>query len=165
MRRALPAVVVAAALLAPAAANAATKTVYVGTPPKGALKGVPETTVDNAFYPSRISVHVGDSITYRFAATPHVVLFPPKGQPSPLFALPDPSKPVSGQVDAAGAAMWFNGQPALVANPQVFAPVGSKVITGRGVHGSGFVDRPRPSTRSASPRPARTHTTARSTRS
>ncbi len=113
----LPAVAVAAALLAPAAAPAATKTVYAGTPPKGALNGVPPTTVDNAFYPARIEVHVGDSITYRFATQPHNVLFPPKGKPSPALIVPDPAKPVSGAADAAGAAMWFNGQPSFSGNP------------------------------------------------
>ena len=139
-RRALPVAVAAAALLAPAAAQAATKTVYAGTPPKGALKGAPATTVDNAFYPARISVHVGDSISFRFPTTPHVVLFPPKGEKSPAFAVPNPAAPVSGATDAAGASMWFNGQPSFGFNPQVAAPAGSKVINGKGLHGSGFVD-------------------------
>jgi plastocyanin len=128
--------VVAGVLFAPAA-QAATKPVYAGTPPKGTLTGVPPTTVDNAFYPSTIKVHVGDSIAFKFLGF-HNVLFPPKGKPSPSFALVNPAVPVSGAKDAAGADMWFNGQPSVAFNPQVAAPTGSKVINGKGTHGSGL---------------------------
>jgi plastocyanin len=126
-----------AALLAPTAAQAATKTVYAGPPPNGALSGVPQTTSDNAFYPAKIKVHVGDSISYTFLGF-HNVFFPPKGKPSPAFALVDPSKPVSGAKDARGTDMWFNGQPSAAFNPLVVAPTGSKVINGKGNHGSGL---------------------------
>jgi plastocyanin len=136
IRLALPVAAVVGVLLAPAA-QAATKPAYAGTPPKGALKGVPPTTVDNAFYPSTIKVHVGDSIAFKFLGF-HNVLFPPKGKPAPSFALLDPSKPVSGAKDAAGADMWFNGQPSVAFNPVVAAPSGSKVIDGKGTHGSGL---------------------------
>jgi plastocyanin len=46
--------------------------------------------------------------------------------------------PVSGVKDAAGADMWFNGLPSAAFNPLVAAPTGSKVISGKGNHGSGL---------------------------
>jgi plastocyanin len=137
IRHVLPAAIAAAALLAPTAAQAATKTVYAGPPPRGALSGVPPTTTDNAFYPAKVKVHSGDSISYKFAGF-HNVIFPPKGDPAPGFALIDASKPVSGATDAAGQPMWFNGQPSAAFNPIVAAPTGSKVINGKGTHGSGL---------------------------
>jgi plastocyanin len=137
IRHVLIAAAAATALLAPAAAQAATKSVTAGPPPKGLLKGVPPTTTDNAFYPAKVKVHVGDSVSYKFLGF-HDVLFPPKGQPAPPFALIDPATPVSGVTDAGGAPMWFNGQPSAAFNPIVAAPTGSKVINGKGTHGSGL---------------------------
>jgi plastocyanin len=137
IRHVLPAAAAVAALLAPAAAHAATKPVYAGTPPKGALSGVPPTTVDNAFYPAKIKVHVGDSVDYKFLGF-HNVFFPPKGKAAPGFAVLNPAAPVTGAKDAGGADMWFNGQPSAAFNPLVAAPTGSKVINGKGNHGSGL---------------------------
>jgi plastocyanin len=137
IRHVLPAATAVAALLAPAAAQAATKPVYAGTPPKGALTGVPPTTVDNAFYPAKIKVHVGDSVDYKFLGF-HNIFFPPKGKAGPAFAVINPAVPVTGAKDAGGADMWFNGQPSAAFNPLVAAPTGSKVINGKGNHGSGL---------------------------
>jgi plastocyanin len=137
IRHVLPAAAAVAALLAPTAAQAATKTVSAGTPPKGALSGVPPTTVDNAFYPAKIKVHVGDSVSYKFLGF-HNVFFPPKGKAGPAFAVINPAVPVAGAKDAGGADMWFNGQPSAAFNPLVAAPTGSKVINGKGNHGSGL---------------------------
>jgi plastocyanin len=111
--------------------------VYAGTPPKGALKGVPPTTLDNAFYPSKIKVNVGDSVAYKFFGF-HNVIFVPKGKTPPAFAVLNPGTPVSGVNDAAGQPMWFNGLPSAAFNPLVAAPTGSKVIDGKGTHGSGL---------------------------
>ncbi|MGH2947107.1 MAG: plastocyanin/azurin family copper-binding protein [Solirubrobacteraceae bacterium] len=44
---------------------------------------------------------------------------------------------MAGVRDAAGADLWFNGQPAIVPNMQVFAPTGGKVVDGSKVVGSG----------------------------
>ena len=137
IRHVLPAAAAVAALLAPAAAQAATKPVYVGTPPKGLLPGVAPPTFDNAFYPSTIKVHVGDSVAYKFLGF-HNVFFPPKGKAAPPFAVLDPAVPVSGAKDAGGADMWFNGLPSAAFNPLVAAPTGSNVINGKGNHGSGL---------------------------
>src|SRR4051812_30853293 len=101
----------AGALLVPAvAAQAATKPVFAGTPPKGALPGVPQTTVDNAFYPASIKVHKCDSLKFNVVGF-HNVLFSPKGNTPPGLLIP--AGPISGVKDAAGADFWFNGQTAL----------------------------------------------------
>jgi plastocyanin len=126
----------AAALLLPAAAQAATKDVYAGTPPKGLLKGVPPFVVDNAFYPKRVAVHEGDRLRFNILGF-HNVLYAPKGTASSLI-VPNTQSPVTGVKDAAGADMWFNGQPSFAINPQVAAPVGGKVIDGSKLVGSGL---------------------------
>jgi plastocyanin len=137
MKKSILLAVTAGALLLPAAAGAATKDTYAGTPPKGSLKGVPGPAIDNAFYPKRTTIHAGDRVSFRILGF-HNVLFAPKGTtPPPLFA-PDPAAPVSGAKDAAGADMWFNGQPSFGINPQVAAPTGGKVIDGSKVVGSGI---------------------------
>jgi plastocyanin len=125
------------ALLLPAAADAATKEVFRGPPPKGALEGVKGPAFDSSFYPDRVTLAAGDKIkltTLGFGDT----LFVPKGQPVPSFALPNPEAPVSGAKDAAGNDMWFNGQPAFAPNPAVIMPSGGNVIDGSKVVGSGI---------------------------
>ena len=87
--------------------------------------------------PDRVTIAPGDKIkltTLGFGDT----IFVPKGQPTPSFAAPDPGNPVSGAKDAAGAPMWFNGQPALAPNPAVIMPSGGNVIDGSKVVGSGI---------------------------
>src|SRR5919108_2459391 len=127
----------AALLLPAAAAQAATKDMYAGTPPKGMLKGVPPIATDNAFYPKRTTIHAGDRVSFRIVGF-HNVLLAPKGTTPPELFTQNPAAPVSGAKDAAGADMWFNGQPSIGINPLVAAPTGSKVINGKGTHGSGL---------------------------
>ena len=136
-RRYLLLAVTAGALLVPAAAGAATKDMYAGTPPKGLLKGVPAFATDNAFYPKRTTIHAGDKVSFRIAGF-HNVLFAPKGTTPPALFVPNPAVPVAGAKDAAGADMWFNGQPILAINPQAAAPVGKKVVDGSELVGSGL---------------------------
>ena len=62
----------------------------------------------------------------------------PKGQKTPAFAVPNPDAPVSGAKDAAGADMWFNGQPAFAPNPAAIMPQGGTTIDGSKVVGSGL---------------------------
>jgi plastocyanin len=126
-----------ALLLLPAAAQAATKDVYAGTPPRGALEGVRGPALDNAFYPKRIAVHAGDHVRFNILGF-HNVLFAPKGTETPALVAPNPQAPVSGATDAAGNPMWFNGQPSIGLNPQVVAPVGGKAIDGSELVGSGL---------------------------
>ncbi len=127
----------AGALVLPGAAQAATKDVYAGTPPKGLLKGVPEFAVDNSFYPKRIAVRAGDKVSFKIVGF-HNVLFAPKGTTPPALFVPNPAAPVSGVKDAAGADFWFNGQPSLAPNPQVLGPTGGKTIDGSKLVGSGL---------------------------
>jgi plastocyanin len=137
-RRSTFAAVVAAALLLPAAVSqAATKDMYAGTPPKGLLKGVPEFAVDNAFYPKRTTIHAGDRVAFRIVGF-HNTLLAPKGTTPPELFVADPAAPVSGVKDAAGADMWFNGQPSFGINPQVAMPTGGKVYSGTQLVGSGL---------------------------
>ena len=125
------------ALLLPAAADAATKPVFRGPPPKGQLKGVKGPAFDSSFYPNRITLRAGDKIkltTLGFGDT----IFVPKGQKAPGFAIPNPDAPVTGAKDAAGVDMWFNGRPAFAPNPAVIMPSGGNVIDGSKVVGSGL---------------------------
>jgi plastocyanin len=135
-----PAMALAAAgalLLLPAAAQAATKDVYAGTPPRGLLKGVPPVAVDNAFYPKRIAVRAGDKVNFKIVGF-HNVLYAPKGTEEPELFVPNPEAAVTGAKDAAGTDLWFNGQPRIVPNPGVVAPAGRKVINGSEIVGSGL---------------------------
>jgi plastocyanin len=129
--------VAAGALLIPAAAaNAATKDMFAGTPPKGALPRVPGVVSDNAFYLKKVTIHQGDRVAFKTVGF-HNILLAPKGKPAPeLFAL-DPSHPVAGVKDAAGADFWFNGLPSVGINPQVAAPSGGNVYTGKELISSG----------------------------
>jgi plastocyanin len=127
----------AAMVLLPAAAQAATKDVSAGTPPRGTLKGVPPFALDNAFYPKRVAIRAGDRVRFRILGF-HNVLFAPRGTDAPALFEPNPQAPVSGATDAAGNLMWFNGEPSIALNPQVAAPTGGKVVDGSEVVGSGL---------------------------
>jgi len=103
------------ALLLPAAADAATKPVFRGPPPKGQLKGVKGPAFDSSFYPNRLTLRAGDKIkltTLGFGDT----IFVPKGQKAPAFAVPNPDAPVAGAKDAAGADYDPNVKPAYAFN-------------------------------------------------
>lgn len=136
LRRLTPLLAVGALLIPATAASAATKDMFAGTPPKGALKGVPDFVADNAFYPKRLTIHWGDRVTFKTLGF-HNILLAPKGKAPALFAV-DPAHPVSGIKDAAGADFWFNGQPSVGINPQVAAPSGGKVFTGKELISSGL---------------------------
>ena len=129
--------VAAGALLVPGAAQAATKDVTAGTPPKGLLKGVPEFAIDNSFYPKRIAIRAGDKVSFKIAGF-HNVLFAPKGETPPALFVPDPGTPVTGAKDAAGADFWFNGLPSILPNPSVLGPSGGTVVDGSKIVGSGI---------------------------
>lgn len=111
--------VAALVLLAPGAAQAATKTVTMGPPGKnaGSFFALTPPTDVNAFFPTSVAIHVGDTVAF----TPvgfHTVQFPKNGKFASLF-IPG-TTPVSGIVDAAGAPFWFNGQTPAGFNPAVF---------------------------------------------
>jgi plastocyanin len=136
-KRFLPLVAVGALLIPAAAAQAATKDVFAGTPPQGVLKGVPEFATDNAFYPKKTAIHKGDRIRFQFRGF-HNFYLPKKGDaPADLFTL-GPGL-VTGVKDAANVDFWFNGnQPAININPGVAAPTGGNTYNGKAAVGSGL---------------------------
>ena len=105
----------------PTGALAATKQVYMGTPPSAQKTFQEKYGIDvNDFFPHTISVHVGDSV--RFVPSGfHTVDFPPKGEEDlPVFA--PTGQTVAGATDALGNPFWFNGQNQLGFNPQLANP-------------------------------------------
>jgi plastocyanin len=134
-RRSIP-IAVAVLLIPAAAANAATRDTFAGTPPKGLVKGVPDFVTDNAFYPKRTVVHKGDKVAFKILGF-HTVTLAPKGKAPSLFAL-DPGHLVSGVKDAAGADFWFNGNPSVGINPLAATPQGGHVFDGSKLVGSGI---------------------------
>jgi plastocyanin len=109
----------AAVLLVPAVAQARTKEMYAG-PPLATAKKLGQTTTANAFFPSKLTVNVGDSVSFVPAGF-HSVDLPKKGKGAETLIVPTGQK-VAGAADAAGAPFWFNGQDGLSLNP-TFAAV------------------------------------------
>lgn len=90
----------------PGAAHAATKPVFMGTPP-ASQREMQKTGSDvNAFFPRNIRVRVGDSVAFTPAGF-HSVDLPARGsRPLPLIA--PIGKKLTGLSDAAGIPFWFN---------------------------------------------------------
>jgi plastocyanin len=113
-------------------ASAATKTVYAGPNIR-----LPEALEFNDFYRRTVTIRQGDSVRWQFRGF-HNVTFPARGQrPPPLFAS-DPSTPIQGVVDAAGAPFFFNGRPRQIIDPRSGLPQGGRShnpsrLTGSGV--------------------------------
>lgn len=132
-------------LAVPAAATAATTSVFAGPGLKRAPPGVPKDADINQFFPSAVKVHVGDKVSWTIAGF-HVVQFPKSGSQPPQLAVPDPSRPATGVNDAAGRPFWFNGQGTPVVPPIVALGTASgKAYNGSAAVGSGLpVGKPRP---------------------
>jgi plastocyanin len=127
MRISLVLIIVVGALAASGVAQAASWQVAAGEqarPPAGTPKG---TTLD-AFFPSKLTISAGDSVTFS-SATFHTVTYTGGKPPAGLF-IPDPAKGAyTGINDAADTPFYFNGLPKLIYNPAAFAPSGGKAIT------------------------------------
>ncbi|MBV9002221.1 MAG: hypothetical protein JO304_24405 [Solirubrobacterales bacterium] len=122
---------VSAVIAAPAVAQAKTVTVYTGPPPNigkllpasarmsASFKAKYNPDV-NAFFPQKVTIHVGDTVGFIRGMMPHTIDIPPVGGSDlPLLV---PGKPVTGINDAAGNPFWFNGKvPSLGLNPAVLA--------------------------------------------
>jgi plastocyanin len=138
------------ALSAPAGASGATKVVYAG--PSGTAQGTfraknPAADLDS-FSLKRVTVHVGDKVTWIIRGV-HSVTFPKQGGADVPFLVPDPAHATySGATDAAGAPFWFNGQRAIDLNPLGALPQGGKTEDGSALTGSGVTisGRPKPYT-------------------
>jgi plastocyanin len=122
---------VAAVLVLPAVASAATKLVYAGPPPStgkiaGKVLGKDAGAVNklipgfNAFFRQRVTINAGDAVSFNLRGF-HTVDLPGKSnQPLPLI-LPSGGL-VSGVNDAAGNPFWFNGNlPNIGLNPAVLS--------------------------------------------
>ncbi len=118
-----------ALLLAPAAAQAATKTVYAG-PPVAKAKAMPPDSTGNAFYPRNVAVDAGGKVAFKIGGL-HNVIFAPKGKPIGAFHAPDPARPV------AGTGRWFDGRPGWFIDPAHVMPSGDKVVDGKALDASG----------------------------
>ena len=91
-----------------AAAQAAKKTVFMGTPPDTKKSFQPTGTDVNAFFPSNVRIRRGDSVAFRPSGF-HTVDFPaPGGRPFAVFT--PTGKKLAGINDEAGVPFWFNGQ-------------------------------------------------------
>jgi plastocyanin len=117
------------AVLLPMSADAATRTVTMGTAGKNAQKLQKLGSDVNDFFPHGTTIHVGDKV--KFVPTGfHTVEFPAKGQdPAPFAA---PAGTIAGVNDAAGQPFWFNGNPDLQFNPVLFAGLYGKSVSYNG---------------------------------
>ena len=127
--RAVAAIATVGLLLPAAAAQAKTKEMYAG-PPKATAKALGDTITANAFFPSKLKVNVGDSVSFVPMGF-HSIHLPKHGQGALSLIVPTGSK-VAGATDAAGAAFWFNGQDALSLNPAFASSAFGKKFTYNG---------------------------------
>ena len=88
-------------------------------PPAATAKKLGEATIANAFFPSKLTVNVGDTVAFQPAGF-HTVNLPKKGD-GPLAFLAPTGEKAANVTDAAGAAFWFNGQDQIGPNPAIFA--------------------------------------------
>jgi plastocyanin len=137
----------AAVFLVPAAAQAKTKPMYVG-PPAATAKKLGQASTANAFFPSKLKVNAGDSVSFVPMGF-HTINLPKKGDGALPLIVPTGQK-VAGSLDAAGAAFWFNGQDALSLNPAFATSAYGKKFTYTGAKqvesGLPAGDKPKPMT-------------------
>jgi plastocyanin len=118
-------------LLAPAAAQAATKTVTMGPPPIAAAKPIGDKYNSDvlAFFPSSVAVRVGDTVSFQPVGFHNVRFLGRAGKLAPVVV--NGSKTVEGVLDAANVPFGFNGRKELNFNPKFFGPgnLGKTVVT------------------------------------
>jgi plastocyanin len=112
-------------LAAPAAAQATTKPVFMGNPPSKKIDKLGASV--NAYFPSTVAIHVGDTVKFLPVGFHTVDLIPKGGQPLPGFT-PTGTK-VEGANDASGQPFWFNGQDNIFFNTGLFASKFGKKAT------------------------------------
>ena len=142
-------VLVTAALFASVghAAGGSTYTVLAG---ENAPIASPKMTTLNAFFPAKLDVHLGDSVTFQSAGFHTVAYIPGK---LPGVVAPGQGK-LEGIVDAAGDPFWFDGQARLAYNPQVFGPIPAKEVVKGAPVASGVLSPAGPKACSASGMPS-----------
>lgn len=125
---------IGAAIALPAAASAASKTVYAGGPGAfGHKLQVKYGAGVNGFLLKKVTINAGDTIDWNGAALGsgfHTVDIPAKGGSDLPLILPNGTT-VTGVNDANGTPFWFNGQPNVAFNPAVAAgPSGGNTYDG-----------------------------------
>ena len=115
-------------LVVPAAALATSKTVFAGPPPSIVTIAPPLLPKSfthtynpdiNAFFRTRTTVHVGDTVSFKFRGFHDVDLPGTAGTPLPLIL---PTSTLATGNDAAGNPFWFSGHlPAVGFNPALLA--------------------------------------------
>ena len=119
------------AVVLPAAAGAATKTVTMGPPQIPAAKPIGDTYNSDvlAYFPSSVAIRVGDAVSFAPVGFHNVRFLGRSGKLAPVVVASD--KLTAGVVDAAGVPFGFNGRPELNFNPKFFAPgkLGKTVVT------------------------------------
>jgi plastocyanin len=140
MRKVIALAVFAGAFMVAGVAQAATWQVAAGEQTR-APAGTPKGTTLNAFYPSKLVINAGDSVTFASASF-HTVTYP-AGKPMPKLIVPDPAKGSYDALnDAAGTPFYFGGLPKLIYNGAAFVPVGGKSIVAGVPASSGILSPP-----------------------
>ena len=101
----------AVSIALPAVADARTKSVNMGIPPKSG-EALQEAFTDvNDFFPHAVTINAGDKIRFLPVGF-HSFDLPPKGG-GPLPLVTATGESIAGSNDAAGSPFWFNGQDQL----------------------------------------------------
>ena len=130
----------AAALVALAPAGALAKTFTVDVGPPGHLP--PHLDLD-AFFPSAVTVHVGDAVRFQIHGF-HDVAYLPPGMARPPLAIPEPGT-ISGDArDAVGVPFWFDSAPRLELNPAIALPAEGGTLDPARYTNSGLPSRSQP---------------------
>jgi plastocyanin len=129
--------------VAPAAASAASKTVFADAPTSAQKVLSKYDASVNSFFQTRTTIHVGDTVKFIDNGF-HTFDFPgTSGSDLPLIV---GHGTVQGDKDAAGNLFWFNGKvPNLSINPALLAPIGSGTYDGSARADSGVpLGKPKP---------------------
>jgi plastocyanin len=117
-------------MVLPAVAGARTQVVWAGGTPKfqKAMQKTGAEALD--FFPHSVTINQGDTISWQGMTIGfHSIDVPTKGGED-LPLLPRTGTNASGLNDFAGNPFWFNGQPNIGFNPQLFAPSGGNTYNG-----------------------------------
>jgi plastocyanin len=113
------------AVAAPAAAQAKTVTVYTGPTPTALASLSPGFKAKynpdvNAYFPQKVTIHVGDTVSFIRGMMPHTIDIPPVGGKDLPLIVPGAPAVIN---DAAGNPFWYSGKlPSLGLNPALLAP-------------------------------------------
>jgi plastocyanin len=123
----------------PAAASARTHLVWAGGTPSFQKTMQNKLSAEaNDFFPHSVTVNQGDTVEWQGMSIGfHSIDVPKKGGPDLPLILPTGTT-ASGLNDFSGNPFWFNGQPNLGFNPQLFSASGPKVYNGSARADSGL---------------------------